>query len=231
MSDGPSLRVLSYNVHRWGDDRDGAGSRGAGLRAGRDAGPGSADLVGDPDASGGRWRRPSACGTSRPPPATRSWLPTASISTEPCTGGFGGRSSAGACASSRPSCPAVPSAVGTSLGRVESPLVGLPSRPAHPRPSARARAGPEGLQVVHTPYLLVGDLNEEPDGPVWNRLAAGGPDRPRRRRRPDLPLRQSRSNASTAHTCHRGCRTGHPARPLEASPAPTSPRAPTTSRC
>src|SRR5688500_11912861 len=22
MSDGPSLRVLSYNVHRWGDDRE-----------------------------------------------------------------------------------------------------------------------------------------------------------------------------------------------------------------
>lgn len=31
-----------------------------------------------------------------------------------------------------------------------------------------------GCEGFGTPYLLVGDLNEEPDGPVWKRLAEAG---------------------------------------------------------
>jgi endonuclease/exonuclease/phosphatase family metal-dependent hydrolase len=31
-----------------------------------------------------------------------------------------------------------------------------------------------GCASFGTPYLLVGDLNEEPDGPVWKRLAEAG---------------------------------------------------------
>ena len=31
-----------------------------------------------------------------------------------------------------------------------------------------------GCEAFGTPYLLVGDLNEEPDGPVWKRLAEAG---------------------------------------------------------
>ena len=31
-----------------------------------------------------------------------------------------------------------------------------------------------GCESFGTPYLLVGDLNEEPDGPVWKRLAEAG---------------------------------------------------------
>jgi len=32
----------------------------------------------------------------------------------------------------------------------------------------------KGCRSFGTPYLLAGDLNEEPDGPVWKRLAAEG---------------------------------------------------------
>jgi hypothetical protein len=88
MSDRPSLRVLSYNVHRWGDDRE------ALARVVKACAPVVALIQEAPTWWGTRRRREAmaaSCGL-RYARATPSSLPTALISPNRSTGGSGVRS-------------------------------------------------------------------------------------------------------------------------------------------
>lgn len=173
MSTGPSLRVLSYNVHRWGDDRE------ALARVVRACAPDVALIQEAPTWWGTRRKREAmaasfglryvaasvrnailvADGTELVEPLHwRVWRPFVRrrlrlIATQLPGGAVGGR---------------------ISLGDVEAALV-----VCHLGLHLRGRQH-ELEQVIRdcrsfgTPYLLVGDLNEEPDGQVWARLAAEG---------------------------------------------------------
>lgn len=173
MSNGPSLRVLSYNVHRWGDDR------AALARVVRACAPDVALIQEAPTWWGTRRKREAmadslglryvaasarnailvADGTDLvEPEGWRVWRPFVRrrlqlLATQLPGGAVGGR---------------------LSLGGVEIALVvchlGLHIRGRqHELEQVLC-----GCRSFGTPYLLVGDLNEEPDGPVWSRLAAEG---------------------------------------------------------
>lgn len=170
---GPALRVLSYNVHRWGDDRE------ALARVVRACAADVALIQEAPTWWGTRRKREAmaatfglryvaasarnailvADGTELVNPLHwRVWRPFVRrrlrfIATQLPGGSVGGR---------------------TSLGGIELALVvchlGL-------HIGGRQRELEQvlrGCKSFNLPYLLVGDLNEEPGGPVWDRLAAEG---------------------------------------------------------
>ncbi|TDO49775.1 endonuclease/exonuclease/phosphatase family metal-dependent hydrolase [Kribbella sp. VKM Ac-2527] len=173
MSDGPSLRVLSYNVHRWGDDRE------ALARLVRACAPDVALIQEAPTWWGTRRKRRAmaasfglqyvaasarnailvADGTELGETVgLRIWRPFVRrrlrlIATQLPGGAVGGR---------------------TTLGGVELALVvchlGLHIRGRQHELDQVLR----GCKSFGLPYLLVGDLNEEPGGPVWDRLAVEG---------------------------------------------------------
>ena len=72
-----------------------------------------------------------------------------------------------------PTAPAAPSVVTLRSARPGSPWPPA-TLACTPRPPARTRTGPEGLPLLHLLFLLLGDLNENADGPVWKRLAEEG---------------------------------------------------------
>jgi len=173
MSDGPSLRVLSYNVHRWGDDRE------ALARVVRACAPDVALIQEAPTWWGTRRKREAMAATFglryvaasvrnavlvaegidfADPAHWRVWRPFVRrrlkfIATQLPGGAVGGR---------------------TKLGEVELALIvchlGLHIRGRQHELDQVLR----GCKSFGLPYLLVGDLNEEPGGPVWDRLAAEG---------------------------------------------------------
>lgn len=170
---GPCVRVLSYNVHRWGDDR------AALARVVRACAPDVALIQEAPTWWGTRRRRATmaagfglryvaasarnavlvADGVEIAEPLHwRVWRPFVRrrlrlIATQLPGGAVGGRLTVG----------------GEDLAVAVCHL-GLHSR-------GRQRELEQvltGCRSLGAPYLLVGDLNEEPDGPVWARLAAEG---------------------------------------------------------
>jgi endonuclease/exonuclease/phosphatase family metal-dependent hydrolase len=173
MSDSPSLRVLSYNVHRWGDDRE------ALARVVRACAPDVALLQEAPTWWGTRHKREAmadsfglryvaasarnailvAEGTDLVEPrGWRVWRPFVRrrlrlIATQLPGGAVGGR---------------------VTLGGIDLALVvchlGLHTRGRRHEIEQILK----GCRSFGTPYLLVGDLNEEPDGLVWSRLAEEG---------------------------------------------------------
>lgn len=168
-----SLRVLSYNVHRWGDDRE------ALARVVHACQPDVALIQEAPTWWGTRRKREAMAatfglqyvaasvrnavlvadgidfsGSSR----WRVWRPfwrrrLRFIATQLPGGAVGGR---------------------IKLGDVEVALIvchlGLNIRGRQRELEQVLR----GCKSFGLPYLLVGDLNEEPGGPVWDRLAAEG---------------------------------------------------------
>jgi endonuclease/exonuclease/phosphatase family metal-dependent hydrolase len=173
MTERPSLRVLSYNVHRWGDDRE------ALARVVRACAPDIALIQEAPTWWGTRRKREAMAATFglryvaasarnavlvaestefASPSYWRVWRPFVRrrlrfIATQLPGGAVGGR---------------------TKLGEVELALIvchlGLHIRGRQHELDQVLR----GCKSFGLPYLLVGDLNEEPGGPVWDRLAAEG---------------------------------------------------------
>ena len=169
----PTLRVLSYNVHRWGDDR------AALARVVRACAP-DVMLVQEAPTWWGTQRKRRAMASSFgmqyvaasarnailvaegieivDPLHWRIWRPFLRrrlrlIATQLPGGAVGGR---------------------VSLGSFELALVvchlGLHIRGRQRELEQVLR----GCRSFGTPYLLVGDLNEEPDGQIWKRLAEEG---------------------------------------------------------
>ncbi|GAB3819710.1 endonuclease/exonuclease/phosphatase family protein [Kribbella italica] len=173
MSVGPSLRVLSYNVHRWGDDRE------ALARVVQACAPDVALVQEAPTWWGTRRKRRAmaasfgmtyVAGAARnailvagstevlEPLHWRVWRPFLRrrfrlIATQLPGGGVGGRVTLGS----------------TPLALVVCHL-GLHIRGRQHELEQVLK----GCRSFNLPYLLVGDLNEEPDGPVWKRLADEG---------------------------------------------------------
>ncbi len=168
-----SLRVLSYNVHRWSDDRDALARVFAACR------PDVALVQEAPTWFGTRRRRSAmaaslgmryVAGAARNVVLVaegievteslrlRVWRPFARrrlrlVATQLPGGAVGARAALDAGA----------------VGLVVCHL-GLHTR-------GRLRELEQvlrGCASLGTPYLLAGDLNEEPDGPVWKRLAEAG---------------------------------------------------------
>jgi endonuclease/exonuclease/phosphatase family metal-dependent hydrolase len=173
MSVSPSMRVLSYNVHRWGDDRE------ALARVVRACAPDVA-LVQEAPTWWGTQRKRRAmaasfgmtyvAGAARnailvagstevvEPLHWRVWRPFVRrrfrlIATQLPGGGVGGRVTLGS----------------TPLALVVCHL-GLHIRGRQHEVEQVLK----GCNSFNLPYLLVGDLNEEPDGPVWKRFAEEG---------------------------------------------------------
>ncbi|TCO51960.1 endonuclease/exonuclease/phosphatase family metal-dependent hydrolase [Kribbella antiqua] len=169
----PTLRVLSYNVHRWGDDR------AALARVVRACAP-DVMLVQEAPTWWGTQRKRRAMASTfgmhyvaasarnailvaegieiMNPLQRRIWRPFLRrrlrlIATQLPGGAVGGR---------------------VTLGSFELALVvchlGLHIRGRQHELEQVLR----GCRSFGTPYLLVGDLNEEPDGPIWKRLAEEG---------------------------------------------------------
>ena len=173
MTAVPSLRVLSYNVHRWGDDRD------ALARVVRACAPDVALIQEAPTWWGTRRKREAmaatfglryvaasarnailvADGTELADPLNwRVWRPFVRrrlrlVATQLPGGAVGGRVTLG----------------GVDLAMIVCHL-GLHIRGRQHELEQVLK----GCNSFNLPYLLVGDLNEEPDGPVWERLAAEG---------------------------------------------------------
>ncbi|HEU4948499.1 MAG TPA: endonuclease/exonuclease/phosphatase family protein [Kribbella sp.] len=170
---GPCLRVLSYNVHRWGDDRE------ALARVVRACAPDVVLIQEAPTWWGTRSRREAmaatfglryVAGAARnailvadgtdvaEPRGWRVWRPFVRrrlrlVATQLPGGAAGAGMIVG----------------GTALALVVCHL-GL-------HIGGRRRELDQvlaGCRSFGTPYLLAGDLNEEPDGWVWSRLAAEG---------------------------------------------------------
>ncbi len=170
---GTSLRVLSYNVHRWGDDRE------ALARVVQACAPDVALVQEAPTWWGTRRKRRAmaasfgmtyVAGAARnailvagstevvEPLHWRVWRPFVRrrfrlIATQLPGGGVGGRVTLGT----------------TPLALVVCHL-GLHIRGRQHELEQVLK----GCKSFDLPYLLVGDLNEEPDGPVWKRLADEG---------------------------------------------------------
>jgi endonuclease/exonuclease/phosphatase family metal-dependent hydrolase len=173
MSVSPSLRVLSYNVHRWGDDRE------ALARVVKACAPDVALVQEAPTWWGTRRKRramAASFGMTYVAGAARNailvagstevveslhwrvWRPFVRrrfrlIATQLPGGAVGGR---------------------VTLGTKALVLV-----VCHLGLHIRGREHEieqvlKGCRAFNLPYLLVGDLNEEPDGPVWKRLADEG---------------------------------------------------------
>ncbi|ONI69788.1 endonuclease/exonuclease/phosphatase [Kribbella sp. ALI-6-A] len=173
MSQGPSLRVLSYNVHRWGDDRE------ALARVVRACAPDVALIQEAPTWWGTRRKRRAmaatfgmtyVAGAARnailvagstqvvDPSHWRVWRPFVRrrfrlIATQLPGGAIGGRVTLGS----------------TDLALAVCHL-GLHIRGRQHELEQVLK----GCRSFGVPFLLVGDLNEEPDGPVWKRLADEG---------------------------------------------------------
>ncbi|MEV0803377.1 endonuclease/exonuclease/phosphatase family protein [Kribbella sp. NPDC050281] len=174
MSEGPPLlRVLSYNVHRWGDDR------AALARAVKACAPDVMLVQEAPTWWGTRRKRRAmaasfgmryvaasarnailvADGTDLVEPLHwRIWRPFVRrrlnlIATQLPGGAVGGRVTLGS----------------TDLALIVCHL-GLHIRGRRHELEQVLR----GCRSFNLPYLLAGDLNEEPDGQVWKRLAAEG---------------------------------------------------------
>ncbi|WP_406056779.1 endonuclease/exonuclease/phosphatase family protein [Kribbella sp. NBC_00889] len=174
MSEGPPLlRVLSYNVHRWGDDR------AALARVVKACAPGVMLVQEAPTWWGTRRKRRAmaasfgmryvaasarnailvADGTDLVEPLHwRIWRPFVRrrlnlIATQLPGGAVGGRVTVGS----------------TDLALIVCHL-GLHIRGRRHELEQVLR----GCRSFDLPYLLAGDLNEEPDGQVWKRLAAEG---------------------------------------------------------
>ena len=193
------LRVLSYNVHRWGDDREALARVVQACAPDVDAGAGGADLVGDAAEAramaatfGMRYVAASARNAILVAEGTevveslhwRVWRPFVRrrfrlIATQLPGGAVGGRITLGAQALALVVCH-----LGLHIRGREHEIEQVL----------------KGCRAFDLPYLLVGDLNEEPDGPVWKRLADEGltdlgidagptfhsdnPEQPHRRRPP-----------------------------------------------
>jgi endonuclease/exonuclease/phosphatase family metal-dependent hydrolase len=167
----PVLRVLSYNVHRWGDDRE------ALARVVHACAPDIALVQEAPTWWGTRRKREAMAATFglkyvaasarnavlvaesidfESPLHWRVWRPfwrrrLRFIATQLPGGAVGGR---------------------TLLGDAEVALINC-----HLGLNIRGRQREldqvlRGCKSFGLPFLLVGDLNEEPGGPVWDRLAA-----------------------------------------------------------
>lgn len=173
MTAVPSLRVLSYNVHRWGDDRQ------ALARVVRACAPEVALIQEAPTWWGTRRKREAmaatfglryvaasarnailvADGTELGDPLHwRVWRPFVRrrlrlIATQLPGGAVGGRVNLGGVDLAMVVCH-----LGLHIGGRQRELEQVL----------------KGCNSFNLPYLLVGDLNEEPDGPVWERLAAEG---------------------------------------------------------
>jgi endonuclease/exonuclease/phosphatase family metal-dependent hydrolase len=178
MTSGPPVgeavvRVLSYNVHRWGDDR------AALARVVRACAPDVMLVQEAPTWWGTRRKRRAmaasfgmryvaasarnailvADGTDLVEPLHwRIWRPFVRrrlnlIATQLPGGAVGGRVTLGS----------------TNLALIVCHL-GLHIRGRRHELEQVLR----GCRSFNLPYLLAGDLNEEPDGPVWKRLAAEG---------------------------------------------------------
>jgi endonuclease/exonuclease/phosphatase family metal-dependent hydrolase len=170
---GPYVRVLSYNVHRWGDDRE------ALARVVRACAPDVALIQEAPTWWGTRRKREAMAATFGlryvaasarnailvaegidlgEPLHRRVWRPFLRrrlrlVATQLPGGAVGGRITLD----------------GTAIAVVACHL-GLQLR-GRLRELSQVLAGCRSFGI---PYLLAGDLNEEPDGPVWGRLAAEG---------------------------------------------------------
>jgi endonuclease/exonuclease/phosphatase family metal-dependent hydrolase len=173
MSDGTVLRVLSYNVHRWGDDHE------ALARVVRACAPDVALLQEAPTWWGTRRKREVmstgfglryvtasarnailvADGTDVvDPQGWRVWRPFVRrrlrlIATQLPGGAVGGRVTLGGVDLALVVCH-----LGLHIGGREHEIEQVL----------------KGCRSFGTPYLLVGDLNEEPGGFVWSRLAQEG---------------------------------------------------------
>ncbi|TWD83419.1 endonuclease/exonuclease/phosphatase family metal-dependent hydrolase [Kribbella amoyensis] len=173
VPEGPTLRVLSYNVHRWGDDR------AALARVVRACAAEVALIQEAPTWWGTRRKRRAMAATFGMTYVAASarnailvakgtelaaalhwrvWRPFVRrrlnlIATQLPGGAVGGRVTLG----------------GTELALVVCHL-GLHIRGRQHELDQVLR----GCKSFGLPYLLVGDLNEEPDGPVWKRLADEG---------------------------------------------------------
>jgi endonuclease/exonuclease/phosphatase family metal-dependent hydrolase len=173
MSERPSLRVLSYNVHRWGDDRE------ALARVVKAIAPDVALVQEAPTWWGTRRKREAMAATFglryvaasvrnavlvadgidfADPAHWRIWRPfwrrrLRFIATQLPGGAVGGRIKLG----------------DTELALIDCHL-GLNIRGRQHELDQVLR----GCKSFGLLYLLVGDLNEEPGGPVWDRLAAEG---------------------------------------------------------
>ena len=170
---GPTVRVLSYNVHRWGDDRAALARvvRACrpevaliqeapswwGARRKREAMAATFDLQYVASAArnaifvadGTNFAEPQRWRVRRPYVRRRLRL----VATQLPGGAVGGRIAIG----------------GTVIALVVCHL-GLHIRGRQHELNQVLT----GCRSFGTPYLLVGDLNEEPDGPVWARLASEG---------------------------------------------------------
>jgi endonuclease/exonuclease/phosphatase family metal-dependent hydrolase len=173
MSDRPSMRVLSYNVHRWADDREALARvvkacapdvalvqeamPWCGTRRQREAMAASFGLR--YVAASARNAILVADGTDLVEPQHwRVWRPFVRrrlrlIATQLPGGAVGGRVTVN----------------GLELALVVCHL-GLHIRGRE----YELEQVLKGCRSFGTPYLLVGDLNEEPDGFVWSRLAEEG---------------------------------------------------------
>ncbi|TDO60779.1 endonuclease/exonuclease/phosphatase family metal-dependent hydrolase [Kribbella sp. VKM Ac-2571] len=172
MSDG-ALRVLSYNVHRWGDDRT------ALARVVRACAPDVMLVQEAPTWFGTRRKRRAmaatfglryAAGSARnailvaegidlgEPVRWRIWRPFVRrrlnfIATQLPGGAVGGHVLVGTTRLAVVCCH-----LGLHILGRQHELEQILNR----------------CRTFGTPYLLAGDLNEEPDGPVWKRLAEEG---------------------------------------------------------
>ena len=170
---GPFVRVLSYNVHRWGDDR------AALARVVRACAPDIALIQEAPTWWGTRRRREAMAasfGLRYVAASARNAILVADgidiaeprhwrvrrpfvrrrlrlVATQLPGGAVGGRLTVGGQTVAVAVCH-----LGLHLRGRQHELEQVLT----------------GCRSFGTPYLLVGDLNEEPDGPVWSRLAAEG---------------------------------------------------------
>lgn len=221
MTAVPSLRVLSYNVHRWGDDRQ------ALARVVRACAPEVALIQEAPTWWGTRRKREAmaatfglryvaasarnailvADGTELGDPLHwRVWRPFVRrrlrlIATQLPGGAVGGRVNLGGVDLAMVVCH-----LGLHIGGRQRELEQVL----------------KGCNSFNLPYLLVGDLNEEPDGPVWERLAAEGLTDLGAEGKPDVPLEQPRQanrrraalpGPRRSRDSARLGRRGHPRRP------------------
>ncbi|MER7249887.1 endonuclease/exonuclease/phosphatase family protein [Kribbella sp. NPDC000426] len=173
MTDTPRLRVLSYNVHRWGDDRT------ALARVVRACRPDVMLVQEAPTWWGTRRKRRAMAATFGMRYVAASARNAILVADGIDLTGVRGRRIR------RPFVRRRLNFIATQLpgGSVGGIVVLGSTRIAvvvchlglHPR--GRVHEIAQVLELCRsfgTPYLLTGDVNEEPDGPVWKRLAEEG---------------------------------------------------------
>jgi endonuclease/exonuclease/phosphatase family metal-dependent hydrolase len=173
MSDSPPLRVLSYNVHRWGDDRT------ALARVVKACAPDVMLVQEAPTWFGTRRKRRAMAATFGLRYVAASARNAILVADGIDLTGIRGRRIW------RPFVRRRLNFVATQLpgGAVGGVVVLGSTRLAvvvchlglHPRGRVHEIAQVVTLcRSFGTPYLLAGDVNEEPDGPIWKRLAEEG---------------------------------------------------------